>query len=374
MPSTREVQFKLLPQQRMRAPAVELPTQPIETSTMFSPIQDGIVGNALEMIAGAPSFDQYSASDIAQALGSSVYAVVDNPNRDTALWVTNEDFDPDEPISVDNPPFTAGDLLPSPNSPDGTWEVIDWPTDGPTFENGSGMRIQLETDEVRSELSPDPEPDLPRVGFSSGFDDRNPTPGTNMDDQPQGSQFTNPDVLPVDSEMREMAVEFIKTDLKDQVSHTKVQRAIGEFNEMATTPGNEFDFGVQTLIENAYKQAGIPLPQYRAERFNPDDQRAIGGSAGGGRMDVRWPRGIDEQELGVVAGNMADDGYDRELYSPLNQAQLPTDPQTLIRLAEVMEDYAQTRRDVSADYDGQGWYLRVAGVIYQAAADQMDRR
>lgn len=336
----------------MRSPAVELPTQPIQTSTMFSPIQDGIVGNALEMIAGAPSFDQYSAPDIAQALGNSVYAVVDNPNRDTALWVTNEDYDPDEPISRDNAPFTAGDLLPSPNSPDGTWEVIDWPTGGPTFENGSGMRIQLENGNVAAELSP----------------------SNDMDDQPMGSQFTDPDVLPVDSGMREMAVEFIKNDLKDQVSHTKIQRAVDEFNEMATTPGDEFDFGVQALIEDAYKQAGVPLPQYRARRFNPDDQRTIGGAAGGGVMDVRWPRGIDEQELGVVAGNMADDGYDRELYSPLNAAQLPTDPQTLIRLAEVMEDYAQTRRDVSADYDGQGWYLRVAGVIYQAAADQMDRR
>lgn len=353
MPSTREVQFKLLPQQRMRAPAVELPTQPIETSTMFSPIQDGIVGNALEMIAGAPSFDQYSASDIAQALGNSVYAVVDNPNRDTALWVTNEDFDPDEPISVDNPPFTAGDLLPSPNSPDGTWEVVDWPTDGPTFENESGMRVQLETRNVADELSPD----------------------NNMDDQPMGSQFTDPDMLPVDSEMREMAVAFIENDLQGQVRDDKIEDAKRLFVERATDPNlAQRGFGVRQLLDGAFREAQIDNPRNRAKRFNPDDQRAIGGAAGGGVMDVRWPRGIDEQELGVVAGNMSDDGYDRELYSPLNQAQLPTDPQTLIRLAEVMEKYADIRRKLSDDYDGRGWYLRVAGVIYQAAADQMHSR
>jgi hypothetical protein len=336
----------------MRAPAVELPTDTIDIENTVAPFGEGLVGVALELIASAPSFDRYSAPEIAQALGDSVYATIDHANLPNPIWVTEDAFDPSQPISRQNPPFTAGDLLPSPNSPDGTWEVIDWPTGGPTFENASGMRVQLENDNIAAELSP----------------------SNDMDAQPRGSQFTDPDVLPVDSEMREMAVEFIKNDLEDQVSYQKIQRAVDEFNEMATTPGDEFDFGVQSLIEDAYKQAGVPLPEYRAKRFNPDDQRAIGGAAGGERMDVRWPRGIDEQELGVVAGNISDDGYDRELYSPLNQAQLPTDPQTLIRLAEVMEEYAQTRRDVSADYDGQGWYLRVAGVIYQAAADQMYRR
>lgn len=339
----------------------QLPGRPTETSPRlpFSGIEvsaaevsrsTGVLHAALKEINRDGPADIF-AIPIANAMGESVYAIlIDSEGR--KLYLTDERYVPSEPISRDNAPFTAGDLLPSPNSPDGTWEVIDWPTGGPSFENESGMRIQLENDNVADELSPD----------------------NDMDDQPMGSQFTDPDVLPVDSEMREMAVSFIENDLQDQVSHTKIQRAVREFKEMATTPGDEFDFDVQALIEDAYKQAGVPLPEYRAKRFNPDDQRAIGGSAGGERMDVRWPRGIDEQELGVVSGNMADDGYDRELYSPLNAAKLPTDPQTLIRLAEVMEEYAQTRRDVSADYDGQGWYLRVAGVIYQAAADQMDRR
>jgi hypothetical protein len=227
------------------------------------------------------------------------------------------------------------------------------------------MWIQLETDEIGSELSPDPEPDLPRVGFSSGFSDPQPTPS---------SEFTDPDVLPVDSEMREMALQFIENDLQGQVRDDKIQEAKRLFEEEATDPTTaDLDVDVQDMLAYAFDAAGVDIPRNRARRFNPDDQRAIGGAAGGGVMDVRWPRGIDEQELGVVAGNMSDDGYDRELYSPLSQAKLPTDPQTLIRLAEVMEDYAQTRRDVSADYDGQGWYLRVAGVIYQAAADRMDR-
>ena len=342
--------FKQLPGSSVM---IDLPDEGISPDGRMLNNADGAVDAALEVIFSAPSFDQYSATQIGSALGDSVYAVVVSDKYPDGVFTTDERFDPKFGISRTNAPFTAGDLLPSPNSQSGTWEVIDWPTGGPSFENESGMRIQLETDEVADELSP----------------------SNDMDDQPMGSQFTDPDVLPVDSEMREMAVSFIENDLQGQVRDDKIEDVKQLFRERATDPDlAQSGFGVRQLLDGAFREAQIDNPRTRARRFNPDDQRAIGGSAGGELMDVRWPRGIDEQELGVVAGNMADDGYDRELYSPLNQAKLPTDPQTLIRLAEVMEKYADIRRKLSDDYDGRGWYLRVAGVIYQAAAGQMDRR
>jgi hypothetical protein len=344
------VMFKLLPDSTAM---IELPDDGISPDDRMLNNAEGAVDAALEIIFAAPTFDQYSATEIGSALGDSVYAIVVSDKFPGGVFTTDERFDPRFGISRTNAPFTAGDLLPSPNSPDGTWEVIDWPTGGPSFENASGMRVQLENDNIAAELSP----------------------SNDMDAQPRGSQFTDPDMLPVDSEMRQMAVAFIENDLQGQVRDDKIEDAKRLFVERATDPNlAQRGFGVRQLLDGAFREAQVDNPRNRAQRFNPDDQRAIGGAAGGGVMDVRWPRGIDEQELGVVAGNMSDDGYDRELYSPLNQAQLPTDPQTLIRLAEVMEEYADIRRDVSADYDGQGWYLRVAGVIYQAAADQMNSR
>jgi hypothetical protein len=367
-PVSVEVTFKTLPGAQYNV-RVGVPGDTVEYLTNPRGRNRGAIERALEVVNTAPSFDNFSATAIEQQLGDGIYAVVETPTQ--SVWATEQSYVPIMEINRQNPPFTAGDVLPSSNSPGGTWEVIDWPTGGPTFENASGMRVQLENDNVADELSPDSNSDseLPRVGFSSGFDDPQPAPGNGMDDQPQGSAFTDPDVLPVDSEMREMAVEFIENDLSGQVRPQKMQRAIEEFETMATTPGDEFDYDVRTLLEEAFDRAGVDIPRNRARRFNPEDQRAVGGATGTERMDVRWPRGIDPEQVSNVGALLSDEGYDRELYGPLVSEQFPTDPRLLRRLADIMEDFAETRASNNDD-DGQGFYLRLAGLMYQAADQQ----
>jgi len=180
----------------------------------------------------------------------------------------------------------------------------------------------------------------------------------------------DPEVLPVDTEMREMALRFIENDLQGQVREDKIEDAKQLFIQRATDPDlTQSGFDVQTFLEDAFEQANVDIPNARARRFNPDDQRAVGGAAGADSMDVVWPRGISEEEVGNVGAMMSDQGYDRELYGPLTAGQLPTDPMLLKRLAGIMEDFAETRAD-RGDHDGHGFYLRLAGLMYQALDQQ----
>ena len=64
------VAFKQLPQQQREGFAPELPTDTIQIPPGTPPFGEGVVAEALEIIATAPSFDRYSAPSIAQALGS----------------------------------------------------------------------------------------------------------------------------------------------------------------------------------------------------------------------------------------------------------------------------------------------------------------
>lgn len=117
-------------------PDINLPPEPIDLK------RTGNVKTAITSAARQFGSVNLSTND----LGSLVYAVVRGGNG--TLWVTNADFDPREPISRRNQPFTAGDQLPNPESPSETITITDWATDGPTFEDQTGFTVQVETGEI----------------------------------------------------------------------------------------------------------------------------------------------------------------------------------------------------------------------------------
>lgn len=96
----------------------------------------GDIDAALEVIHSSPNdVDAHEATD---ALGNTLVAVIEAEER--TLLATNPRYDASEAPSRENPPVTAGDVVPSEIGV--PIHMVDHPTGGPLFRNPDGEHVQ----------------------------------------------------------------------------------------------------------------------------------------------------------------------------------------------------------------------------------------
>lgn len=101
---------------------------------------DGDIDAALELIYAAPGFDnRVDPYEVEDALGNGLIATIETDER--TIIATNTNFDASEAPSRENPPVTAGDLVPD----NGVLvEMVDHPTGGPLVRTPEGTDAQLD--------------------------------------------------------------------------------------------------------------------------------------------------------------------------------------------------------------------------------------
>lgn len=97
---------------------------------------EGDIDAALEVIHSSPN--DVDAHEVADALGETLVAVIEAEER--TVVATNMEYDASEAPSQQNPPATAGDVVPSEVGI--PIQMVDHPTGGPLFRNPDGEHIQ----------------------------------------------------------------------------------------------------------------------------------------------------------------------------------------------------------------------------------------